>query len=142
MLVPGIIVAAVALMALYAALRPEQYTRYFLAEWQRERISSNLRGLSLTGWGIFVFCVVATIGFAFRSAIRPYSTLLQAGMFLIFALAWLWWGIGLLLRPDSFIRRANARLPLWVVRVFGIVLLLGAARFGYEFGVRAKALLR
>jgi hypothetical protein len=142
MLVPGIIFAAVALMALYAALRPEQYTRYFLTEWQRERISGNLRGLSLTGWGIFVFCVVVAIGFGWRTAIRPYSTPLEAGMLLIFALAWLWWGIDLLLRPESFIKRANARWPRWLVKAFGLILLLGAVGFAYEFGVKAKVLFR
>jgi len=77
-----------------------------------------------------------------RDIVRPHGTLLEAGMLLIFALAWLWWGISLWFRPDSFIKRANVRLPRWLVKVFGAVLLLGAVKFAYEFGVRAKALFR
>lgn len=48
-----ILFALVGLMGLYAALRPEQYARYFLAQWQRERIAGNLKGLSLIGLGHF-----------------------------------------------------------------------------------------
>ena len=142
MLGAQILFALVGLMGLYAALRPEQYARYFLAQSQRERISGNLKALSLTGWGIFIFCIVVVVGIALQGLIRPYGAVLDAGLFLVIALAWLWWGISLLLRSDSFLRRANARLPLWVIKIFGIVLLLGAAEFGYEFVVRTKALLR
>jgi uncharacterized protein YhhL (DUF1145 family) len=142
MLGAEILFALVGLMGLYAALRPEQYARYLLARRQRERISGNFKALSLTGWGIFIFCIVVVVGIVLQGLIRPYGAVLEAGLFLVVALAWLWWGISLLLRPDSFIRRANARLPLWVIKIFGIVLLLGAGKFVYEFVVRTRALLR
>jgi uncharacterized protein YhhL (DUF1145 family) len=137
-----IIIAVVGLMGLYAALRPEQYARYLLAEKQRPTTSHELKVLSLTGWGIFAFGVIAVCGIALQGVIRPYGAVLDAGLFLVCALAWLWWGMSLLLRPDSFTKRANRRLPHWVIRIFGTVLLLGAAGFGYGFAVRANALLR
>lgn len=137
-----LLIAVMGLMGLYAALRPEQYARYFLAKWQRRRVSGQFNVLSWTGWGIFVLCTVAALVVVIRTTIRPYGVVLEAGMFLVFAIAWLWWGMSLLLRPDAFITRTNARLSLWVVRMFGTVLVLGAASFGYEFIVKAHALLR
>ena len=45
----------VALAGLLAAKRPDIYVKYFLADWQRERIP-NPDVLRSTGWMIFGFC--------------------------------------------------------------------------------------
>jgi len=42
-----------ALVGLLAARRPKIFARYFLAEWQRQRIDGNWDALAWTGWGIF-----------------------------------------------------------------------------------------
>ena len=142
MVIPLIIVALVGAMGLYAALRPADYARYFLAAWQRERISDNLRGLSLTGWVIFAGCLVAIVAFSLRSVISPYGAFLEAGMLLVFTFAWAWWGVSLLSKSDSFLRRANVRLPTWLVKAFGLFLVLGAFAFAYEFTAKVRFLLR
>jgi hypothetical protein len=41
---------------LFAALRPETYARYFLAEYQRRALSGKFKALSLTGWIMFSVC--------------------------------------------------------------------------------------
>lgn len=136
-----LVFAVIALMALYAALRPEQYARYFLAKWQRERICGQFNVLSWTGWIIFVGCIAAALFVVLRTTVQPYGAVLEMAMLLVFAIAWLWWGVSLLLRPDAFIRRTNGRVPRWVVRLFGTVLLVGAANFGYQFAVKIWALI-
>jgi hypothetical protein len=137
-----VLIAVLALIALYAALCPEQYARYFLARWQRERFSGHFNVLSWTGWIIFVGCIAAGLFVVLRTAIQPYGAVLETAMLLVFAIAWLWWGVSLSLRPDAFIRRTNARLSHRVVRLFGAVLLVGAANFGYQFAVKIWALFR
>jgi hypothetical protein len=132
-------------MGLYATLRPEQYTQYFLAKWQRERISGQFETLKWIGWLIFGGCVVAILFVvvqSVRAAILASGGALGAVLFLMFAAAWLWWGMSLLRRPDAFIRRTNAHLPRWIVIVFGAVLLLGGIHFGCQFIVRVRSLLR
>src|ERR1039457_2663260 len=110
--------AVTGLMGLYAALRPEQYTRYFLAKWQRERFEGHFDTLRWVGWVIFGGCVLAIV-FALsqsvRSGILPYRGVFEKLMLLVFAAAWLWWGISLLLRPDAFLRRSNVTVPSWGV---------------------------
>ena len=135
-----LLIAVMALMALYAALRPEQYAQYFLAKWQRERISGHFNVLSWTAWIIFVGCIATALFVVLRTTIQPYGAVLEMAMLLVFAIAWLWWGVSLLPRPDAFIRRTNARLSRWVVRLFGAVLLVGAANFGYQFAVKLRVL--
>ncbi len=49
--------ASVGLLGLLAAKRPETFGRYFLAEWQRERLAGNVKAASWTGWVIFGFCI-------------------------------------------------------------------------------------
>ena len=61
MLAGLLIFALVGCMGLFAALRPEAYARYFLAEYQRRALSGNLRALSVTGWIIFSACSIAII---------------------------------------------------------------------------------
>jgi hypothetical protein len=138
-----LVISVVALMGLYAGLRPEKYAQYFLAKWQRERLSGQFnKTLSWTGWAIFAGSVAAALFVVLRPSIRSYADLLEVVGLLAFAIAWLWWGSSLLLRPDAFVARLRTRLSPWVVRLFGAVLLLGAAHFGYQFAMRVWALLR
>lgn len=58
LIVPILVIAVTGLMGLYAALRPEQYTRYFMAKWQRERIFGRFETLRWVGWIVFGGCVV------------------------------------------------------------------------------------
>jgi hypothetical protein len=53
--------AAVALLGLLAARRPDVFAQYFLAKWQRDRLTGNMGGLAWTGWVLFVFGVFASI---------------------------------------------------------------------------------
>jgi hypothetical protein len=137
-----LLIAVMGLMALYAALHPEQYARYFLARWQRERISGRLNVLSWSGWGILALCIIAALIVVLRTRIQSYGAVLEAAMLLVFAIAWLWWGTSLLLRPQEFSRRTATNATVWVVRMFGGVLVLGAVFFGYQFSLKAWALLR
>lgn len=50
-----LIFGIVAALGLLAAKRPQIFARYFLAEWQRQRIRDNMNGLVWTGWMIFGF---------------------------------------------------------------------------------------
>ena len=64
MLIPLAIFAVVGLVGLLAALQPDAYTRYFLADSQRERLVGHLKTVSLVGWlifgsSLFVFAVLA-----------------------------------------------------------------------------------
>ncbi len=136
-----LVIAVIALMALYAALRPEQYARYFLAKWQRERLSGEFNVLSWTGWAIFAGCIAIALFVVLRTTVQPYGALLEMAMLLVFAIAWLWWGVSLLLRPDAFIRRTTAHLSRWVVRLLGAALLVGAGSFAYQFAVKIRALI-
>lgn len=61
MLAGLLIFALVGCMGLSAALRPETYARYFLAEYQRRALSGNFKALSLIGWIIFSACTIAII---------------------------------------------------------------------------------
>jgi hypothetical protein len=133
------------LMGLYAALRPEQYTQYFLAKWQRERFEGHFDTLRWVGWVIFGGCVLAVVfalSQSIRSGILPYRGVFEELMLLVFAAAWLWWGISLLLRPDTFLRRSNVTVPRWGVKVFGPVLLVGAVAFTCLFIMKFWVLVR
>jgi hypothetical protein len=66
MLAGLLIFALVGCMGLFAALRPETYARYFLAEYQRRALSGKFRALSFTGWIIFSVCTIAIISSSFR----------------------------------------------------------------------------
>ena len=145
MLVPLLIFALVACMGLFAALRPEAYARYFLAESQRRALSSNLKALSLTGWAIFVGCMVVAIAIPFQSKWNLVAPVFGPLFFLVCAVAYVWWGIGLLRNPESFLKRTTepwSRVPTWVIKFLGSLLLLGAVGFLYGFAVRIRGLLR
>jgi intracellular septation protein A len=145
LIVPILVIAVTGLMGLYAALRPEQYTRYIMAKWQRERIFGRFDTLRWVGWIVFGGCVVMFLFVVLqsvRAAILAYRGGLEAVTLLLFAGAWLWWGLSLLLRPDAFIRRTNARVSIRVVKVFGAVLLLGAVHFSYQLIAKVRSLLR
>jgi len=53
--------AAVALLGLLAAKRPDKFAQYFLAKCQRKRLAGNMSGLSSTGWVLFAFGAFASI---------------------------------------------------------------------------------
>src|SRR4051794_18121445 len=44
----------VGLLGLLAAVRPQVFVRHFLADWQRDRLGSNMAAVTWTGWIIFV----------------------------------------------------------------------------------------
>lgn len=143
MLAAVIIFVLVGCFGLFAALRPEEYTRYFLAESQRKALSGNLKALSVTGWVIFAGCIVVAITIPFQRKWNLLAPILVPLFFLVCAAAYSWWGIGLLRDPESFLRRASERwrhFPLWAVRCFGSLLLLSAAGFLYEFLTRIRVL--
>jgi hypothetical protein len=145
MLVPLLIFALVGCLGLFAALRPEAYARYFLAEFQRRALSGNLKALSFTGWVIFCGCMAMVIALPFQSKWSLLAPVFSPLFFLVCAVAYVWWGVGLLRNPGSFLRRATepwSRLPAWAVKCFGSLLLLGAIGFLYGFAVRIKDLLR
>jgi hypothetical protein len=132
-------------MGLIAALRPDVYVRYFLAKYQRRALSRNPRALSLTGWAIFAACMVVIIALPFQSKWYVLAPVFGPLFDLVCAAAYIWWGIGLLRRPNRFLERASdpwARLPAWAIQGFGLVLLVGAAGFLYGFAERIKAMLR
>ena len=145
MLVPLLILSLVGLIGIFAALRPEAYTRYFLAESQRRALSGNLKAVSLVGWVIFGGCMVVIIAIPFQGKWNILAPVFGPLFFLVCATAYIWWGIGLLRDPESFLNRASepwSRLPTWVIKGFGSLLLLGAMGFLYGFAVRMKGLLR
>ena len=145
MLVPLLIFALVGCIGLLAALRPEAYARYFLAESQRKTLSSNLKALSLTGWVIFVGCMVVVLAIPFQSKWDLLAPVFGPLFFLVCAVAYVWWGIGLLRDPESFLKRTTepwSRAPTWAIKCFGSLLLLGAVGFLYGFAVRIRGLLR
>src|SRR5262249_9363995 len=141
MLVPLLIFVVVGCMGLIAALWPETYVHYFLAEYQRKALSGNMKGLSLTGWVIFSGWMVVVIALSFHSKWNLLTPVVGPLFFLICAVAYCWWGIWLVRRPESFLKRATApwrRIPVWGIRVFGVLLLVGATAFLYGFASRVK----
>jgi len=145
MFVPLLIFALVGCMGLFAALRPEGYTRYFLGESQRKALSGNLKAVSLIGWVIFCGCIAVVIAIPLHSKWDLLAPAFVPFFFLVCAGAYLWWGIGLLRNPESFLKRASGpwrHFPLWVVRGLGSLLLFGAAAFLYGFLSRIRVLLR
>lgn len=145
MLVPLLIFASVGCLGLLAALRPEKYTRYFLAESQRRALSGNLKAVSLAGWAIFCGCMIVIIAIPFHGKWNLLAPVVGPLFFLVCAGAYLWWGIGLLRAPKSFLQRVPepwSRFPVWMVRGLGSLLLLGAAGFLYGFFARIIVLLR
>jgi hypothetical protein len=144
MLAPLLIFVLIGCFGLFAALRPAEYTRYFLAESQRKALSGNLKAVSFTGWVIFGGCIVVAIAIPFHSKWNLLEPVLGPLFFLVCAGAYSWWGIGLLRDPESFLRRASepwSRFPVWAVIGLGSLLLLGAAGFLYGFLTRIRLLL-
>jgi len=144
MLAGLLIFALVGCLGLLAALRPETYARYFLAEYQRRALSGKFRALSFTGWIIFSLCTIAIIVLPFGSKLNFLASVFNPLFLLVCAAAYLWWGVGLVRKPESFLKRTIEpwnRLPAWAIKVFGLVLLLGAVGFLYGFTVKLRALL-
>lgn len=140
-----LIFALIGCMGLFAALRPEVYSRYFLAEYQRKALSDNFKGLSLVGWLIFAASLVAVIVIPFGSKLNVLAPVFVPLFFLVCALAYIWWGVGLLRDPQSFLKRTTEpwnRLPAWVIKGFGSLLLVGAVGFLYGLAVKIRAFLR
>jgi len=145
MLAGLLIFALVGCMGLFAALRPETYARYFLAEYQRRALSGKSKALSLTGWIIVSVCTIAIIVLPFGSKLNFLAPVFSPLFFLVCAVAYVWWGVGLLRNPESFLKRTSEpwnRLPTWAVKCFGSLLLCGAAGFSYGFAAKIKDLLR
>jgi hypothetical protein len=145
MFLPILIFALVGCMGLLAALRPEAYARYFLAESQRRALSSNLKALSLLGWVTFVGCVVVVVGIFFQSKWDLLAPVFKPLFFVVCAAAYVWWGIGLLRNPESVLKRTTepwSRVPTFVIKCFGSLLLIGAVGFLFGFAVAIKGLLR
>ena len=90
MLVPLLILALVGFMGIFAALRPEAYTRYFLAESQRRALSDNLKAVSLVGWVIFGSCMVVIIAIPFQSKWNVLAPVFGPLFFLVCAVAYIW----------------------------------------------------
>jgi len=145
MLAGLLIFALVGCMGLFAALRPEAYARYFLAEYQRRALSGNLRALSVTGWIIFSACSIAIIVLPFSPRLNFLAPVFSPLFFLVCTVAYLWWGVGLIRKPDSFLKRTTPpwnRLPVWAIQSFGSLLLLGAIGFLYGFAVKISVFFR
>jgi type VI protein secretion system component VasF len=144
MLSPLLILALVGSMGLLAALRPETYARYFLTKWQRSGASRNPRALSRTGWAIFGVCVFVIVALPLQKKWYLMSPFFGPLLDLVCASAYVWWGIGLLRSPESFLKRAGERwrrIPTWIFQAFGLLLLFGAAGFVYGFAASIKGLL-
>jgi len=62
MIVPETVFGIVAVFGFLAATRPQIFTRYVLPKWQRSRLAGNMSAVSWTGWIIFGFATVASIG--------------------------------------------------------------------------------
>ena len=145
MFVPLLIFASVACMGLFAALKPDAYTRFFLAESQRRALSHNLKVVSRTGWLIFAASLCVAIAIPFRERWGVVSPVLRPLFFLVCCAAYVWWGIGLVKNPESFVKRAAEpwnRAPKWAVKSFGALLLVGAGGFFYGFAINIRGLLR
>jgi hypothetical protein len=145
-MIAGLLVfALVGCMGLFAALWPEVYARYFLAEYQRRALSGNFRALSVTGWIIFSGCTVALIVLPFGHKLDLLTPVFSLLFFLVCAVAYLWWGVGLVRKPESFLKQTTDpwnRLPSWAIKGFGSLLLLGAVGFLYGFAMKIRGLLR
>lgn len=145
MLVPISVFVLTACFGLFAALRPEAYSRYFLGESQRRALSGNLKALSITGWVIFGGCTAVAIALPFQSKWSQLAPLFSLLFFLVCAISYVWWGLALRRNPQSFLNRTRepwSRMPAWAVKVIGLLLLLGAAGFLYGFSARIRGLFR
>ena len=145
MFLPLLIFALVGCMGLFAALKPEAYTRFFLAESQRRALSNNLNAVSLTGWLIFAAWACVAIAISFHKKWSIFAPVLRPLAFLVCSAAYMWWGVGLVKHPESFVNRASRpwnRFPEWAIKGFGALLLLGAVGFFYGFAMNIKGLLK
>jgi len=68
MWVPLLLLAAFACVGLIAALRPEAFTRYFLAEYQRKALSGQLKFVSAFGWVFLSGSVLLFIALTSRAS--------------------------------------------------------------------------
>ena len=106
MWVPLLLLAAFACVGLIAALRPEAFTLYFLAEYQRKAVSNHLKFVSVFGWVFFcgsVLFFVAIISHGFHGELNFLAPIVEPLLFVVCAAAYLWWGIWLVRNPDSFL---------------------------------------
>src|SRR4051812_41904332 len=107
MFLPLLIFALVGCMGLFAALKPEAYTRLFLAEFQRRALSNNLKAVSLTGLLIFCGCMAVAIAIPFHEKWHIVAPVFTPLAFLVCSAAYVWWGIGLVRNPEAFLKRAS-----------------------------------
>ncbi len=145
MLFPLLIFASGCCVGLFAALRPEEWIHCFLAESQRKALSGNLKLVSLIGWVICCSCIVVLVAIPFQSKWYLLAPVIGPLFFLVCAVAYSWWGIGLLRKPESSLKRAIEpwnRSPKWFIKGLGSLLLLVAIGFLYGFAVRIREFLR
>jgi hypothetical protein len=102
-------------------------------------------GSSVHGLGNFWRLLGFLIALPFHSNWSLLAPAFNPLFFLVCAVAYAWWGIVLLYNPASFLKRAGEpwnRLPSWVIKVFGSLLVLGAVRFLFGFVMKIRLLLR
>jgi hypothetical protein len=140
-----LVFALLGCMGLFAALRPEAYSRYLLAEYQRRALSGNFKVISFIGWIIFAICLAVVLAIPFQSRWRDVAPIASPFFLLVCAVAYAWWGVGLVRKPASFLEQAAApwnRLPVRGVQGIGALLIFGACGFLYAFIRTTVALLQ
>jgi hypothetical protein len=132
---PQILLGVCALVWLYPALRPQGFTQHILDQYARDRmrLPGDYRMLSWVSWGAFsvqlCLSIVWTLIRAFQ--IPGNQRLVDAGLSLVGAGCYIWWGHFLLRTPQRF-RERWPRLPEWTVKTFGVALLLIAGWLLYS----------
>lgn len=99
MWVPLLLLAVFSCVGLIAALRPEAFTRYFLAEYQRKALSGQFKFVSAFGWVFLSGSVLLFIAFIFQSELTFLTPIMGPMLFLVCAAAYLWWVSGLFAVP-------------------------------------------
>ena len=102
-----LLLPVLACVGLVAALRPETYFRYFLAEYQRKALSDHLRFVSAFGWVFFCFSVLFFVTFSFQIEWNFLASIVGPLLFSVCVAAYLWWGIWLVRNPDFFLKHAT-----------------------------------
>jgi amino acid transporter len=148
MLFPVALLGLFCCLALFMALKPAAYSKYFLAEFQRRQSERDpdtfFKAISVVGWIMFGVFLLVLIGIAAHAGISRALPYLEVLFFLGCGIAYIWWGIGLFRRPELFLRHTPPfdRLPLVAVKVLGVLLGIGAAEFLYGFVKRLIIILR
>jgi len=109
-----VIFELVGCMGLFAALRPENYARYFLGGISAQSALRQLQGTFIDGLVIFSVCTIAIIVLPFGSNLNFSAPVFSPLFFLVCAVAHVWWGVRLLRNPESFLKQTTepwGRLP-------------------------------